>query len=593
MIFPKHFVWGASTSAYQVEGAWNVEGKGPSVWDMFTRSGDHVREGHSGREACDHYRRYQEDISLFSQVGLNAYRFSISWPRVIPAGTGTVNKKGLDFYDRLVDKLLASGINPWVTLFHWDYPYDLFLRGGWLNPDSPAWFEDYVAVIVRKLSDRVQNWVTLSDPQCFIGMGYATGEHAPGLKLELPEILLAGHHALLAHGRAVQSIRAHAARPASICWSPSATVFYPYTDSPADTEAARKATFAVFPGAIWNNTWLSDPVVFGRYPEDGLQAYGAAIPKIRSKDMETIHQPIDFYGCNVFQGTPVKAGPDGLPMAAPFAPGHVETACSWKQTPEAIYWGLRFLSKHYQLPVIITENGIANADSLSLDGKVHDTARVDFLNAHLLQVRRAIQDGIDVRGYFYWSAMDNFEWQNGYSHRFGLIYVDYATQRRSLKESAIIYRSIITSNGGELDAFLPANDEQTPFLVKETIHFIHANLANQFNIRELAEKLRCHPDYLGRKFKQHTGVELGLYIRRVRVDQARELLKNRHKTIDDVAEACGFSDRIHFAKVFKKLTGETPGRYRRMFLPNTAAVAPWPNLQPQNPRSSQPRSGER
>ncbi|GAT34671.1 beta-glucosidase [Terrimicrobium sacchariphilum] len=578
MTFPERFVWGASTSAYQIEGAWNTEGKGLSIWDMYTRNGEHVRDGHSGREACDHYHRGTEDIALFSQIGINAYRFSISWPRVIPAGIGSVNRKGLDFYDRLVDNLLAAGITPWVTLFHWDLPYALFLHGGWLSPDSPAWFEEYVTAVVRRLSDRVQHWVTLSDPQCFIGMGYGTGEHAPGLRLDLPEILLASHHALLAHGKSVQAIRAHARTPASICWSPSATIFYPYTDSPADTEAARKATFSVFPEAIWNNTWLSDPVVFGRYPEDGLRAYGAAVPKIRSKDMETIHQPIDIYGCNIFQGTPVKAGPDGLPMAAPFAPGHAETACSWKQTPEAIYWGLRFLNKHYQLPVVITKNGIASADSLSLDGKVHDAARVDFLNSHLLQVRRALQDGIDVRGYFYWSAMDNFEWQNGYSRRFGLIYVDHSTQRRSLKESAIMYRSVITSNGGELDTFLPANDEQMPFLVKEAIRYIQDNLATQFTIRELATTLRCHPDYLGRKFKQHTGVELGLYIRRARVDQARELLKDHHKTIDDIAEDCGFTDRIHFAKVFKKLTGDTPGKYRRIL--NTPATSSplWANL---------------
>ncbi len=342
MTFPKQFVWGVSTSAYQIEGGWDADGKGLSIWDMYTRNGNHVREGHAGREACDHYRRYEQDIPLLNQIGVNAYRFSISWPRVMPAGVGAVNKKGLDFYDRLVDGLLAAGITPWVTLFHWDFPYDLFIRGGWLSPDSPAWFEEYVTAVVRRLSDRVQNWVTLSDPQCFVGMGYGSGEHAPGLKLDLPEVLLASHHSLLAHGRAVQAIRAHARKPAAIGWSPSVTVFYPHTESPADTEAARKATFSVFPNSIWNNTWLSDPVVFGRYPEDGLQAYGSAVPKIRDRDMETIRQPIDFYGCNIFQGTPVTAGPDGLPMEAPFAPGHAETACAWKQTPEAIYWGCAF-----------------------------------------------------------------------------------------------------------------------------------------------------------------------------------------------------------------------------------------------------------
>lgn len=586
MIFPEHFVWGASTSAYQVEGAWDRDGKGLSVWDMFTRSGDHIRERQSGREACDHFHRSEEDISLFSQIGLKAYRLSISWPRVMPSGTGSVNKKGLDFYDRLIDRLLEANIDPWVTLFHWDYPYELFLRGGWLNSESPRWFEDYVQVVVQRLSDRVRHWMTLADPQCFVGLGYATGEHAPGLRLELPEVLLAMHHALLAHGLGVQAIRSAARQPPKVGWSPSVTVFYPFTDSSADAEAARQATFSVFPANIWNNTWLSDPVIFGRYPEDGLQIYGSAAPKVGSKDMDIIKQPIDFYGCNIFQGTPVKAGPDGVPVAVAFPPGHAETSSGWKQTPEALYWGLRFINRHYRLPVVVTENGMANSDSPGLDGKVHDQARIDFLNSHLLQVRRALQDGTDVRGYFYWSAMDNFEWQHGYAYRFGLIHVDYETQRRSLKESAIMYRGVIASNGADLDAFIPGGAEETPFLVKESIRYIHAHLDAPFNIQELAESLRCHPDYLGRKFKQHTGVELGLYIRRVRVDHARELLKNPNKTIDDVAEACGFSDRIHFAKVFKRLTGETPGRYRKLFVPSATDIEARPLLRAINPRSS-------
>src|SRR5690606_2077228 len=240
-------------SAYQMEGAWDADGKGPSVWDMFTRRRGHVWEGQTGQVACDHYNRYREDVALMTQIGLNAYRFSVSWPRVMPAGTGAVNDAGLSFYDRLVDDLLAAGIQPWVTLFHWDFPYELFLRGGWLNPDSPQWFADYTAVIVDRLSDRVSHWITLNEPQCFIGLGHLHGEHAPGLKLGLHEVLQAGHHALLAHGRSVQTIRARAKSQPVIGWAPVGCINYPITDSPADIAAANAAMDTVWDGHCWNN----------------------------------------------------------------------------------------------------------------------------------------------------------------------------------------------------------------------------------------------------------------------------------------------------------------------------------------------------
>jgi len=565
MSFPEKFTWGAAASAYQTEGAWNSDGKGLSVWDMFTRDGSHIWEGHSGRDACDHYHRYQSDVALLKKIGLQAYRFSVSWTRVLPHGEGRANTKGLDFYDRLVDELLAAGIQPWVTLFHWDYPYELFLRGGWLNPESPEWFARYTTAVVKRLSDRVSHWITQSDPQCFIGLGYGTGEHAPGLKLDFPELLLAAHHSLLAHGRSVQAIRAAARTKALVGWAPSGTVFYPSTSSPEDLEAARHATLAVHPGSLWNNTWLGDPVIHGRYPEDGLRIHGKAVPKHSASDFDIIRQPLDFFGCNIFQGIPVKADSGGLPVAVPFAPGHPQTLYLWKQTPEALYWAVRFLGEHYKLPIIITENGITCSDFISLDGRVHDSNRVDFMSKYLLQLRRALAEGIDVRGYFYWSAMDNFEWQDGYKHRFGLIYVDYATQERTLKDSALWYHDIITSNGGDLDKFLPTGDTPPPYLVKETMRYVHSHIQEQFNIRDLAAHLRCHPDFLSRKFKKHTGLELSLYIRRVRIDHARELLKDPRVTIDDAAEQSGFTDRIHFAKVFRRLTGQTPGQYKRQF----------------------------
>jgi len=323
MSFPEKFTWGAAASAYQTEGAWNSDGKGLSVWDMFTRDGSHIWEGHSGRDACDHYHRYQSDVALLKKIGLQAYRFSVSWTRVLPHGEGRANTKGLDFYDRLVDELLAAGIQPWVTLFHWDYPYELFLRGGWLNPESPEWFARYTTAVVKRLSDRVSHWITQSDPQCFIGLGYGTGEHAPGLKLDFPELLLAAHHSLLAHGRSVQAIRAAARTKALVGWAPSGTVFYPSTSSPEDLEAARHATLAVHPGSLWNNTWLGDPVIHGRYPEDGLRIHGKAVPKHSASDFDIIRQPLDFSAATssrAFRSRRTAAAsrlPSRLPPATP------------------------------------------------------------------------------------------------------------------------------------------------------------------------------------------------------------------------------------------------------------------------------------
>lgn len=586
MKFPPTFTWGASGSAYQMEGASDADGKGFSIWDMFTRDGSHIWEGHSGREACNHYHLYKDDVALFQKIGLQAYRLSVSWPRVLPEGDGRICRKGLDFYDRVVDELLGAGIQPWVTLFHWDFPYALFLRGGWLNPESPEWFARFTAAVVKRLSDRVRHWVTQSDPQCFLGLGHGTGEHAPGLKLDFPELLLAAHHSLIAHGRSVQEIRTHALTKPVVGWAPSTTVFYPASPSPEDLEAARLATLSVHPGSLWNNTWLGDPVVLGRYPEDGLRQHGSAVPKHTAAEMKTIQQPLDFFGCNIFQGIPVKADADGHPIAVPFPPGHPQTLYLWKQTPEALYWASRFLGDHYKLPLVITENGITCSDFVNLDGRVHDASRIDFMTKYLIQLRRALADGIDIQGYFYWSAMDNFEWQDGYKHRFGLIYVDYATQQRTLKDSALWYRDVIASNGGDLDKFISETDTPTPYLVKETMRYVQTRIREQFNIRDIAAHLRCHPDFLSRKFKNHAGLDLSLFIRRMRIDHARELLKDPKNSIDDAAEQSGFADRIHFAKVFRRLTGQTPGQYKRQ----SRALDGRPATPPPLPRPVEHRS---
>jgi len=380
MNFPDNFIWGAATSAFQIEGAWNEDGKGLSVWDMFTRNPAHVWQGHNGQIASDHYHRYQEDVTLMAKIGIKAYRLSISWPRVIPSGVGKINPKGLDFYDRLIDELLAHKIDPWITLFHWDYPYELFLRGGWLNPESPEWFAKYAEAVVKRLSDRVGNWMTLNEPQGFIGLGLYGGDHAPGIKLDLPEVLLAGHHSLIAHGRAVETIREHSKLKSNVGWSSAGAVYTPASNSPEDIRAARQATLAVYPDGVWNNRWWADPVIFGNYPEEGLRVYGKSVPKFTKAEMKTIRQPLDFYGSNIFAGPPVKADADGKTVLAPLPPGHPHTHYLWPQTPEAMYWGPKFLAEHYKLPIVITENGLSSCDTVGLDEKVHDHARIEFMS---------------------------------------------------------------------------------------------------------------------------------------------------------------------------------------------------------------------
>jgi beta-glucosidase len=449
--FPNDFVWGVATASYQIEGTPTADGGGASVWDMFTRKQGAIWDSSSGAVACDHYRRFREDVALMRDLGLQGYRFSISWPRVIPDGTGAINQKGLDFYDALVDALLEANIQPWVTLYHWDLPYELYCRGGWLNRDSADWFAEYAQIIVDRLSDRVRHWMTLNEPQCFIGLGLSNGQHAPGLKLDWPDVLRAGHHALLAHGRAVQVIRARAKQPTQIGYAPVGAVHVPASDSPADIEAARTAMFSITEKSYWNNTWWLDPVFFGRYPEDGLQVFGDAAPPIRAGDMETISQPLDFFGANIYNGYTMRAGADGKPEGVSHPFGIGRTMYHWPVTPPSLYWGPRYYYERYGKPIVITENGVATSDWLALDGRVPDGQRIDFLTRYLRELGRAHADGVDIQAYFQWSFMDNFEWQEGYKQRFGLVYVDYQTQQRVPKDSAYWYRELIRCNGALLN----------------------------------------------------------------------------------------------------------------------------------------------
>jgi beta-glucosidase len=445
MPFPKDFIWGTASAAYQIEG-----GKGLNTWDVFCRKPGTIWEGNTGEIACDQYHRYKEDVAIMKAVGLKSYRLSLNWARILPEGIGKPNPQGLAFYDALIDELLANGITPWVTLFHWDYPYALHLRGGWLNPASSEWFAEYTKVVIDHLSDRVQNWMTINEPQVFLQNGLLDGTHAPGSKLTLGEGLIAAHNVLLAHGRAVQVIRTSARKKPYIGFAFVGVSSYPDSDKPEDIEAARKASFDVFQKDLWSNSWFTDPIFFKQYPESALRLFAADAPKVKAGDMEIISQPVDFFGMNTYFGTRIRSGKDGEPEPVALPVGHTVTLFHWPIVPETLYWTPRFLYERYKTPVYITENGMGGMDFVHLDGKVHDSQRIDFLRRYLGSVRKAIEDGVDIRGYFHWSLTDNFEWAEGYKQRFGLVYIDYPTGKRIPKDSADWYAQVISSNGENL-----------------------------------------------------------------------------------------------------------------------------------------------
>lgn len=450
MGFSEDFVWGAAAASYQIEGAAFEEGKGLSVWDVFTRKEGAIKNNDNGDIACNHYHRYKEDVQIMKEIGLKAYRLSISWPRVIPDGKGRKNEKGLDFYDRLVDELLANGIEPYITLFHWDYPFELYKQGGWLNPASPDWFADYTEIVVQRLSDRVRNWITINEPQVFVNLGHGDGSHAPGVKLSTAELLQIAHNVLIAHGKAVQVIRGNSKQGCQIGLAPSESPAIPVNNIPENIEAARKDTFSVRKRGLWAVSWWMDPVFAGKYPEDGLEIFEKYLPDIKDEDMKIISQPLDFFGVNIYTGVKVGVDKDGRAVDMKEKDGYPRTAFYWPLTPEALYWGPRFYYERYKKPIIITENGMSSIDWVSLDGQVHDPQRIDFLERYLRELKRAAEEGIDIRGYFHWSIMDNFEWAQGYLERFGLVYVDYGSGERILKDSAYWYRELINTNGRKL-----------------------------------------------------------------------------------------------------------------------------------------------
>lgn len=450
-MFQKNFLWGAATAAYQVEGASREDGKGPSIWDEFCRRPGAVYEGQSGSIACDGYHRFREDIALLKRIGVRAYRFSISWPRIFPEGTGRVNEAGLRFYDAVVEECLKNEILPVVTLYHWDLPAALQKRGGWLNPESPVWFRDYAETVARRFAGKVRCYVTINEPQCVVALGYGKGEHAPGCRLSEADLFLAAHHVLLAHGMAVRALREYGG-DLKIGMAQCGRICVPSTEKVEDREAAQKATMDLPQDpidALFSVSFWSDPVFRGDYPEAFYRIFAKSVPEIGAEDFKIISQPLDFYAQNSYTASPVCAEGDGY-RPVKFPAGMPVSLMDWPVVPSVLYWGPRFLYERYHRPILISENGMSAHDAVSLDGKVHDPNRVDYLHRCLRELKRAASDGVELAGYFYWSLLDNFEWALGYSQRFGLVYVDYATQRRILKDSAAWYGETIRSNGADL-----------------------------------------------------------------------------------------------------------------------------------------------
>jgi beta-glucosidase len=429
---PSEFVWGAATAAYQIEGAANEDGRGESVWDRFCATPGKVRNGDSGAVACDFYHRYPGDIALMRELGLDAFRFSIAWPRILPDGRGRVNEAGLDFYDRLVDELLASGITPFPTLFHWDTPQALEDAGGWTSRATAEAFVEYAEVVAARLGDRIDHWTTHNEPWVVAWIGHARGEHAPGRTSDA-DAIAAAHHLLLSHGWAVEALR-RAAPHAEVGIALNLEHVDPASESPADVEAAREMDDTA-------NRWFLDPVFRGEYPSDLLARYE---PPLHDGDLAAISAPIDFLGVNNYFRFVVQASSNGGGPHVVHDPEWQRTDMGWEVYPDGLYRLLTRVARDYSPPAMyVTENGAAFGDILSHDGRVHDPERVEYIESHVDAVLRAAADGAPMKGYFVWSFLDNFEWSLGYSKRFGIVYVDYPTQERVPKDSFYRYRDLI------------------------------------------------------------------------------------------------------------------------------------------------------
>lgn len=461
-MFRDDFVWGVASSAYQVEGRDPEDGCGKMIWDTFIEEG-RIPDGKDATVACDHIHRYKEDYKMMRLLGIKAYRFSVSWTRIMPQGTGSVNEKAIALYRDMILEMKKNGITPYLTMYHWELPQALQDKGGWLNEEIIQWFGEYAKVVAENFSDICEYFITLNEPQCFVGLGHLSGIQAPGLKLSYKETFQIAHNALRAHGQAVINLRKYAKQPIKVGYAPTCGMAYPVSDKKEDVEAARKALFSFhnpMDNWTWNVAWFSDPVFLGQYPEEGLEKFKEYLPEITEEDMKLISQPLDFMGQNIYNGYMIKAGADGEPEFIDRPAGFPKTAANWPVTPECLYWGAKFIYDRYQLPLFITENGMSCHDIVSVDGQVHDPNRITFLDAYLSALQKASDEGVDVRGYFLWTFLDNFEWDKGYTERFGIVHVDFETQKRIAKDSAYWYQKVIESNGG----ILSVNTKERPIL---------------------------------------------------------------------------------------------------------------------------------
>jgi beta-glucosidase len=431
------FTWGVATSAYQIEGAVLEDGRAPSIWDTFTRVPGAISSGDTGDVACDHYHRYEEDLDLMKWLGVNAYRLSISWPRVIPKGVGAVNQKGIDFYDRLIDGALERGIEPWPTLYHWDLPQALQDRGGWTARESADWFSEYAHQMVDRFADRVKNWMTINEPFCSAWLGHLTGIMAPGVK-DLGKAISASHHLLLGHGRALRAIK-EVNKSVKVGIVLNFTPAIPATDSKKDQGAAQLADG-------FDNRWFADPVFKASYPKDIVDAFGIDVPII-GDDLSVISTPVDFLGMNFYFRQTVAFDEKAVPLKyRQIMPDVERTFMGWEvHAPTLTELLMRFSTEYKPKEIFVTENGSAWDDRL-VDGKIEDKERISYLERHLDALFAAKAKGAPINGYFAWSLLDNFEWAYGYGKRFGLIYVDYLTQKRIPKSSAYYYRDRIKSD---------------------------------------------------------------------------------------------------------------------------------------------------
>lgn len=436
--FPEGFLWGAATSSYQIEGAVREGGRGQSIWDTFSHTPGKTVNGDTGDVAVDHYHRWHQDVALMRDLGLSAYRFSIAWPRIIPEGVGAVNQDGLDFYDRLVDGLLEAGIEPWATLYHWDLPQALGDQGGLKNRDVADAFETYVGVITERLGDRVKNWITINEPFVAGFIGYWWGMHAPG-ETSRAAGLAAVHNLLRMHGKGVDVVRDRVPG-AKVGITLNLTSVYTLGDSAADEEEVRRDDGL-------SNRWFLDPVFKGSYPEDMVEEFGDDMPEVQEGDLDLASRGSDFLGVNYYMPSYVKAGVENPFFDPTIAPDYERTATGWLVEPRGLRDLLVRLDQDYgPREIYITENGAAFDDDRPVDGRVHDPRRIAYYHGHLGACHDAIGEGVPLKGYFAWSLMDNFEWSEGYSKRFGLVYVDYSTQERTPKDSARWYANVIGEN---------------------------------------------------------------------------------------------------------------------------------------------------